>query len=65
MAGHDTLKTRKTLNVKGKSYDYFSIVEAEKHFGSAKKLPKSLKVSSRTCCASKTGARSRPKTPKP
>ncbi len=44
MAGHDTLKTRKTLNVKGKSYDIFSIAEAEKHFGSAKKLPKSLKV---------------------
>jgi aconitate hydratase len=28
--GQDTLKTRRTLNVQGKSYDYFSLTEAAK-----------------------------------
>lgn len=43
-AGHDTLKTRKTLEVDGTSYDYFSLAEAEKTIGSIAKLPFSLKV---------------------
>ncbi len=42
--GHDTLKARKTLTVEGKSYDYFSLREAEKTLGDLKKLPYSLKV---------------------
>ncbi|MBP5858092.1 aconitate hydratase AcnA [Marivibrio halodurans] len=42
--GQDTLKTRKTLDVEGESYEYFSIAEAEKHIGSVAKLPFSLKV---------------------
>jgi aconitate hydratase len=42
--GHDTLKTRKTLNVKGRDVAYYSIKEAEKHIGNVQKLPKSLKV---------------------
>lgn len=42
--GHDTLKTRKTLKVKGQSYDYFSIKEAEKTIGDVSRLPFSLKV---------------------
>lgn len=42
--GHDTLKTRKTLTVNGKEYDYYSLIEAEKHIGDVKNLPRSLKV---------------------
>lgn len=42
--GQDTLQTRKTLSVGGKSYDYYSIREAEKHIGDVTRLPKSLKV---------------------
>ncbi len=42
--GQDTLKTRKTLNVEGKSYDYFSIPEAAKTIGDVSRLPVSLKV---------------------
>ncbi len=43
--GQDTLKTRRTLNVNGKSYDYFSIPEAEKAgLGDVARLPFSLKV---------------------
>ena len=42
--GQDTLKTRKTLDVKGKKYAYYSLREAEKHIGDISKLPKSLKV---------------------
>jgi len=42
--GHDTLKTRKTLAVGGKSYDYFSIPEAAKTLGDVSRLPVSLKV---------------------
>ncbi len=43
-AGHDTLKTRKTLTVDGKKYDYFSLKEAEKKLGDLSKLPYSIKV---------------------
>jgi aconitate hydratase len=43
-AGHDTLQTRKTLNLDGKNYDYFSIPEAEKKLGDVSRLPYSLKV---------------------
>ena len=43
-AGHDTLKTRKTLTVDGQAYDYFSITEAQKHIGDVSRLPYSLKV---------------------
>ncbi len=42
--GHDSLKTRKTLNVDGKAYDYFSLNEAAKHIGDVSKLPYTLKV---------------------
>jgi len=42
--GHDTLKTRKTLTVDGKQYDYFSLREAAKTLGDLSKLPFSLKV---------------------
>ncbi|HEY1096771.1 MAG TPA: aconitate hydratase AcnA [Alphaproteobacteria bacterium] len=42
--GQDTLKTRKTLNVKGREIAYYAIKEAEKEIGSVKTLPKSLKV---------------------
>lgn len=43
-AGHDTLQTRKTLVVDGKSYDYFSLPEAQKKLGDFSHLPFSLKV---------------------
>src|SRR5271165_447697 len=42
--GHDTLKTRKTLNVEGKEYAYFSLPEAAKTLGDISRLPVSLKV---------------------
>ena len=44
MIGQDTLKTRRTLDVKGKSYTYFSIPEAAKTIGDVTRLPVSLKV---------------------
>ncbi len=43
-AGHDTLKTRKTLTVDGQDYDYFSIAEAAKAIGDVSRLPFSLKI---------------------
>lgn len=43
-AGHDTLKTRKTLTVDGQAYDYFSLTEAQKQVGDMSKLPYSLKI---------------------
>ena len=42
--GHDTMKTRKTLTVDGKKYDFFSIPEAAKKIGDVTRLPYSLKV---------------------
>jgi aconitate hydratase len=42
--GHDSLKTRKTLSVDGKSYDYFSLPEAAKQIGDVSRLPFSMKV---------------------
>jgi aconitate hydratase len=42
--GQDTLKTRRTLTVAGKSYDYFSLPEAAKTIGDIARLPVSLKV---------------------
>lgn len=43
--GHDSLKTRRTLDVDGKKYDYYSIPAAEKAgLGDLSRLPYSLKV---------------------
>ncbi len=42
--GQDNLKTRKTLDVEGQEYAYYSLKEAEKHIGDISKLPFSLKV---------------------
>ena len=42
--GHDSLKTRRTLTVGGKSYDYFSLPAAAGLLGDLAKLPYSLKV---------------------
>ncbi|MDB5366204.1 MAG: acnA, partial [Rhodospirillales bacterium] len=42
--GTDALKTRQTLNVGGKSYDYFSLKAAEAQLGDISTLPFSLKV---------------------
>ncbi len=42
--GQDSLNTRRTLNVQGKSYEYFSIPEAAKTLGDVSRLPVSLKV---------------------
>jgi len=42
--GHDTLKTRRTLTVDGKSYEYFSLEAAAKTLGDISRLPFSLKV---------------------
>ena len=42
--GQDTLKTRRTLTVEGKRYDYFSLPEAAKTLGDISRLPVSLKV---------------------
>jgi len=42
--GQDTLNTRRTLNVGGKEYDYFSLPEAAKELGDISRLPYSMKV---------------------
>jgi aconitate hydratase len=42
--GQDTLKTRRTLAVQGKSYDYFSLAEAAKSLGDIARLPVTLKI---------------------
>ena len=42
--GHDILKTRKSLTIDGKSYDYFSLPEAAKQIGDVSRLPFSMKV---------------------
>jgi aconitate hydratase len=42
--GHDTLKTRRTMTVEGKGYDYYSLPEAAKTLGDISRLPVSLKV---------------------
>ncbi len=42
--GQDSLKTRKTLTVDGKNYDYFSLDAAAKQIGDVSKLPYTLKV---------------------
>ncbi len=42
--GQDSLKTRKTLAVGGKTYHYFSLPEAERQLGDISRLPFSLKV---------------------
>ncbi|MGH6660001.1 MAG: aconitate hydratase AcnA [Rhodospirillales bacterium] len=45
VTGHDTLKTRRTLKVGGKDYDYFSLqAAAEAGLGDVSRLPGSLKV---------------------
>ncbi|MDH3739604.1 MAG: aconitase family protein, partial [Alphaproteobacteria bacterium] len=42
--GQDSLKTRRTLEVGGSKYDYFSLNEAAAKFGDISRLPFSLKV---------------------
>jgi len=44
MIGQDSLKTRRTLTVGGKRYEYFSIPEAAKTIGDVSRLPVTLKV---------------------
>ncbi|MBT5162150.1 MAG: aconitate hydratase, partial [Alphaproteobacteria bacterium] len=43
-SGQDTLKTRRTLKVGERSYDYFSLAAAAAELGDFSKLPFSLKV---------------------
>ncbi len=42
--GHDTMKTRQTLNVDGKEYDFYSLPEAARQIGDISRLPFTLKV---------------------
>jgi len=42
--GQDSLKTRRTLDVAGQSYSYFSLPEAARALGDISRLPISLKV---------------------
>ncbi|MBP9693640.1 MAG: aconitate hydratase AcnA [Alphaproteobacteria bacterium] len=42
--GQDTLKTKKTLSVAGKDYDYYSLKEAAKTIGDISALPYSMKI---------------------
>ena len=44
MIGQDSLKTRRTLTVDGKTYHYFSLPEAARSIGDISRLPYSLKV---------------------
>src|SRR6201996_5486818 len=43
-SGTDSLKTRRTLSVGGKSFDYFSVKAAEETLGDLSRLPFSLRV---------------------
>jgi aconitate hydratase len=42
--GHDTIKSRRTLTVEGKPYDYYSLPAAAQILGDISRLPVSLKV---------------------
>ncbi|APH56201.1 Aconitate hydratase [Granulibacter bethesdensis] len=42
--GRDTLQTRRTLSVGGKTYNYFSLPEAAKTIGDISRLPVTLKI---------------------
>ena len=42
--GQDTLNTRTTLSVGGKSYDYYSLAKAAEQLGDVSRLPFSMKV---------------------
>jgi aconitate hydratase len=42
--GQDTLNTRSTLSVGGKSYDYYSLAKAAAKYGDVSRLPFSMKV---------------------
>ncbi len=44
VCGHDTLEVRRSLDVEGTRFDYFSLPEAEKQLGDLSRLPFSLKV---------------------
>ena len=44
VVGQDSLKTRRSLTIAGKSYDYFSLKAAESVIGDLSKLPFSMKV---------------------
>ncbi|MBH3427366.1 aconitate hydratase AcnA [Pseudomonas alkylphenolica] len=44
MPSLDSLKTRKTLTVADRPYDYFSLTEAARHLGDLQRLPMSLRV---------------------
>jgi aconitate hydratase len=44
ITGKDTLKTRRTLNVDGAEYDYFSLEAAQADIGDVARLPFSMKV---------------------
>ena len=44
ITGHDTLKTRRILDVHGHSYDYFSLAAAQESLGDLSRLPFCLKV---------------------
>src|SRR5580698_8020079 len=42
--GHDSIKSRRTLTVEGKAYDYYSLPAAAKTLGDLSRLPVCLKV---------------------
>ena len=44
MVGQDSLKTRRTLPVDGRSYEYYSLEAAAEALGDLTRLPFSLKV---------------------
>ena len=44
MTGHDTLNTRRSLDIDGTSYDYFSLPAAAEQLGDISRLPYALKV---------------------
>ena len=44
ITGRDSLKTRRTLEVGGKKYDYFSLEAAAAQIGDVSRLPFSLKI---------------------
>jgi aconitate hydratase len=58
MASLDSFNCRREMTVAGQTYVYFDLKEAEANgLTGASKLPYTLKVCWKICCAMKTGAR--------
>jgi aconitate hydratase len=63
--GHDTLKTRQTLTVEGKEYDFYSLKAAAAQIGDISSLPYTLKVLLENLLRFEDGRSVQPRTSRP